>query len=178
MRALTKLSLFAGISFTAILYPAVALAHCPLCTAGAGLVAVGAYWVGAKAITIGVLLGTFATAMSIWLARLIKRQFIPHQKIIIAVSSWVFTLVPLRMLFSDYVSWYVSWFGNYGSIFNRTYTLNLFWVGAAVGTILTVMAPAASRYLTKLRSGQHFSFQGLTVNLILAAFAALIVQLL
>lgn len=158
--------------------PAPASAHCPLCTAGAGLIAVGAYWIGVKAITIGVALGAFATAMGLWFGRLIKRKFVPHQTLLIAALSWLLTLVPIQMLFSDYASWYINWFGDYGSLFNRTYAVNLFWIGALVGTAVVVTAPRISRQLTKLRDGRHFPGQGMAVNLILIILVSLIIQLL
>lgn len=159
-----------------LLLPAVALAHCPLCTAGAGLLAVGAYWIGVKAITLGVLLGAMATAMGLWFGRLVKKQFVPQQRIVIASLSWLLTLLPLRALFGDYASWYVNWSGDYGSLFNRTYFVNLFLTGAVIGTIATAVGPRVSRYLTQLRQGQHFQFQGMMVTFTLVALLAVVVQ--
>ena len=158
--------------------PLPVLAHCPLCTAGAGIVALGAYWLGVEAITIGVALGAFATAMGLWFGRLIKRQFIPRQQLVIAALSWILTLFPLRKLFADYASWYVDWSGEYGSLFNRTYAVNLFLVGAIVGTVIIVISPAISRKITNWRGGRQWPFQGIILTFLLIIVVAAIIQLL
>ena len=105
----------AGVSISGLLFPAVALAHCPLCTAGAGLAAIGAYWLGVNGLTVGVLLGAFAMALGLWVARLIKKKYLPQQDNAIGVFSWLTTIIPLKMLLSDYTSIYINWSGSYGS---------------------------------------------------------------
>jgi hypothetical protein len=160
------------------LVPIPALAHCPLCTAGAGLVAIGAYWFGVKAIVIGVAIGAFAAAMGLWFARLIKKQFIPRQSQVIAIVSWLLTILPLRMTLGDYVSWYVNWSGDYGSIFNRTYVLNLFLVGSIVGTLIMLSAPYVSRFVTNLRGGKQAPFQGIGITFLLIIFTSIILQII
>ncbi len=169
-------AIIGGASMVGLLAPVAALAHCPLCTAGAGLLAVGAYWIGVKAVTLGALLGAMATAMGLWFGRLVKKQYIPQQRIAITVVSWLLTLLPLRGLFGDYASWYVNWSGDYGTLFNRTYFINLFLLGAVLGTAATVVGPSASRYLTALRQGRHFQFQGMTVTLALVVLLAVAAQ--
>lgn len=162
----------------ALIFPATALAHCPLCTAGAGLVALGAYWFGVKAIVIGIAIGAFAAAMGLWFGHLPKRQYIPHQAKIIAVVVWFFTIFPIRMLFADYYSWYLNWGGGYGSVFNRTYAINLFLVGAALGTIILLAAPSISQLCSRLRGGRKIPFQGMLAALFMVIAAMVIVQIL
>ena len=175
MRKFIRWLTLPAISGVALL-PLPALAHCPLCTAGAGLVAIGAYWLGVEAITIGVALGALATAMGLWFGRIIKRKFVPHQSKIIAVFSWALTIYPLRMLFADYTSWYINWQGGYGTLLNRTYAVNLFLVGAIIGTIVIISAPAISRTLTKFRGGRQFAFQGVILTFALIVLTSLILQ--
>lgn len=158
-----------------LLFPAAALAHCPLCTAGAGLVALGAYWLGVNGLTIGVLLGAFAVALGLWIARLIKKKYIPHQDSAIGVVSWLTTLLPLKMLLSDYTSVYINWSGSYGSLLNRTYPINLFLVGGVIGGILIYLTPFISRVITEKR-GQAVPYQGVILTFALLIVTSLITQ--
>ena len=161
----------------ALFSPLPALAHCPLCTAGAGLVAIGAYWLGVNGLTIGVLLGAFAFALGLWIGRLIKKKYIPEQDNAIGVFSLLTTILPLQMLFSDYTSIYINWFGGYGSIFNRTYPINLFLVGGLIGAFLIYIAPALSKSIAA-RRGKLIPYQGVILTLALLVLISLITQFL
>lgn len=171
----TRLHLMGGISLAGLLFPAAALAHCPLCTAGAGLVAMGAYWLGVNGLTIGVSLGAFAVALGLWIARLIRKKYMPQQDNAIAIFSWLTTLFPLQILLSDYTSIYINWTGPYGSWLNRTYPINLFLVGGAIGGVLIYLTPSVSRTITK-RRGKTLPFQGIIVTFTLLVVVSLITQ--
>lgn len=170
----TKL-LIGGISFSGLLLPAAALAHCPLCTAGAGLAAIGAYSLGVNGLTIGVLLGAFAVALGLWIGRLIKKNYLPRQNDIVGGVSWLTTILPLQMLLSDYTSIYINWSGAYGSLFNRTYPINLFLVGGVIGGALIYCAPPLSRALTD-RRGKTLPYQGMIITFALLIAASLLTQ--
>lgn len=173
---ITRPQLFiGGIGLSSLLFPATALAHCPLCTAGAGLVAIGAYWLGVNGLTIGVILGAFALALGLWIARLIKKKYLPQQDNVVGIFSWLTTILPLKMLLSDYTSIYLNWGGSYGSLFNRTYPINLFLVGGVVGGMIIYFAPAISRTLTE-RRGKTAPYQGMIVTFVLLILTALITQ--
>lgn len=164
-----------GISISTLLFPAAALAHCPLCTAGAGLVAIGAYWLGVNGLTIGLLLGAFAVALGLWIARLIKKKYVPQQDNLIGIFSWLTTLLPLKMLLSDYTSIYINWSGSYGSLLNRTYPINLFLVGGIIGAVVIYSAPFLSRTITE-RRGKMMPYQGVAMTLALLIVMSLITQ--
>lgn len=164
-----------GISLSALLAPAAASAHCPLCTAGAGLAALGAYWLGVNGLTVGVLLGAFAVALGFWVARLVKKKYIPRQDAVIAAFSWLTTLLPLKTLLSDYTSIYVNWSGTYGSWLNRTYPINRFLLGGVIGGAVIYAAPAISRAITA-RRGQTAPYQGIIVTFGLLLLISLITQ--
>ena len=175
---ISRLQLATGvISLGSLLFPGVTLAHCPLCTAGAGLVAIGAYWIGVNGITIGVLLGAFAIALGLWVARLIRKKYIPQQNNAVAVFSWLTTIFPLKMLLSDYTSIYLSWGGSYGSLFNRTYPINLFLIGAIIGGLLIYLAPPLNRAIT-VRRGKAIPYQGMIVTFVLLIVVSLLTQFL
>ncbi|OGL78018.1 hypothetical protein A3F28_03060 [Candidatus Uhrbacteria bacterium RIFCSPHIGHO2_12_FULL_57_11] len=152
--------------------PRQALAHCPLCTAGAGVAAVAAVYLGVNPPTVGLFIGAFAAALGLWIGRLVKRSYFPHQTKAIAAFSWVTTVFPLARLIPDYSSVYLTLAGDYGSLLNRTYVYNRFTLGGLLGGLLVLLAPATSRALTRIR-GKNFPFQGmiLTLGLLLAAAA-------
>lgn len=162
-------------STVSLALPTAALAHCPLCTAGAGIVALSAYWLGVNGLTIGVLLGAFAMALGLWIARLVKKKYIRQQDTAIGIFSWLTTLLPLKMLLSDYTSIYINWGGSYGSLFNRTYPINLFLVGGVIGGIIIYVAPSASRMATE-RRGKTIPYQGMIITFTLLILVSLITQ--
>jgi hypothetical protein len=173
---IARLQLFiGGISLSSLFSPIVTFAHCPLCTAGAGLVAIGAYWIGVSGMTIGVLLGAFAMALGLWIARLIKKKYISQQDNVIGVFSWVTTILPLQMILSDYTSIYINWIGQYGSLFNRTYPINLFLIGSVIGGVILYVSPPLSRVVTE-RRGKMIPYQGLIITFMLLILTSLITQ--
>src|SRR3989338_1201458 len=130
-------------------------AHCPLCTAGAAVAAGGAVWLGVNEAVVGIFIGAFAVSMGLWFSRIIKRKFIPFQKTAIVLLSFLTTVIPMLALFNSSIyPLYLSYFGDYGSLFNRTYVINLFLVFSILGGILTTMTPMLSRKLSQIRQGK------------------------
>lgn len=172
MKARKKFGLIFGIIFvSALAFPAASSAHCPLCTAGVGLVALGAYNIGVSGLTIGLLVGAFALALGLWLAKMISKKYLPGQNSMIAAASWLLTLLPLRTLLAEYTSVYLGWSGPYGA----WYPINLFLVGGAIGALLVYSAPWLSRQLTG-RRGKSFPFQTMIITLVLIFAASLVTQ--
>lgn len=167
--------LFRGlVGFSLVILPNIAQAHCPLCTVGAGAAAALAAWLGVKIIVIGVFLGAFALAMGLWIARLVKYKF-PYKGPLLGVVSFLFTIFPLQPLFQDYTSLYITWGGEYGSIFNRTYVLDRFVIGAVIGAVILTVAPFLSRWIQKKR-GKLIPYQGITIVFAALVVVALILQ--
>ena len=160
----------------ALAIPLSSSAHCPLCTIGAGAVATGALFLGVKHAVVGVFLGAFAAALGWWVGSRISRNYIPHQNAAIAVASWVATILPLKPLLKNYVPLFIAWFGEYGSLFNRTYILDAFLVGSIVGGIIVLTSPALSRQVTRMRGGAVIPFQGVSITFLLLFIAALVFQ--
>jgi len=176
MRKRAKLKLlFSIISLATLISPAAALAHCPLCTAGAGLAALGAYKLGVNGLTTGLLIGAFAVALGLWLGKMITKKYLPGQDNVIAAFSWLTTVLPLQTLLADYTSIYVSWSGDYSSWLNRTYLINLFLVGALVGAMLVYQTSPLSKFITK-RRGKTMPFQTMLITFTLILLASLITQ--
>lgn len=162
-----------GLPVLSLLVSAPANAHCPLCTAGAGVAALGAAKLGMGPMPIGIFLGAFAVALGLWFAQLLKKQYLPRQKALLAIFSFVTTIIPLQAVLADNTSLYLPFWGEYG----KTLVVNLFVVGAVVGGVLILLSPYLSRKLALARGGEMYPFQGMAITLVLLVSAAAIVGL-
>jgi len=160
------------------LLPTVARAHCPLCTVGAGALAVLAASLGVSSVVVGVLIGAFALALSLWLAKLPKKQYVPHQPLILGLLIFFGTIIPIAPLIVDYGPLYISLMGEYGGWLHRTYTVNLFLAGVPLGAFLVWIAPYISRKVTALRNGITMPYQGISITIALLVVASVVIQLL
>ncbi|PIT92455.1 MAG: hypothetical protein COU08_02375 [Candidatus Harrisonbacteria bacterium CG10_big_fil_rev_8_21_14_0_10_42_17] len=156
--------------------PSVARAHCPLCTAGAGALAVLAISLGISPVVVGLMIGSFALALGLWLARLPKKNYIPYQQTILTIIIFLGTIIPIMPFIRAYGPLYIALFGDYGTLFHNTYTINLFLVGSLLGALLVASAPMLSKKITKLQ-GTTLPFQGLMITFALLVTAALIIEL-
>lgn len=161
----------------ALLLPAQALAHCPLCTAGAGALAVLAAYLGVSTFTVGVLIGAFALALSLWIAGMPKKEYFRYQRPILAIVIFLGTVLPIMPLVQDYAPLYVSLWGKYGNLLNRTYAVNLYLAGVPLGMLVLWLSPSISRMLTRVR-GRQLPYQGLGITFLLLIVIGVIVQLL
>lgn len=168
------LALTAAIS----LVPTPASAHCPLCTGGAGAAAVIAGMIGVRYGAIAVFMGGFSIALALWLGHKLHKYAPQLPRQLVAALLYLSTILPIYpFLRGDYSSIYVSLGGGYGSPLNRTYLINLFYVGAALGTLIVLFAPKLSSFVTQ-RRGQTIRYQGLAITFALLIVAALIMQYL
>src|SRR3989344_4124079 len=168
-----KLFLLFFLSFASL--PAV-LAHCPLCTAGAAVAAGGAAYLGVNNSAIGVFLGAFAVSMGLWFSRLIKKKFIPQQRNILVLLSYLTTILPLRVMFKDIRPLMVNSYGAYGSFLNRTYLIDSFIIFSLLGGMIVIISPFLSKKITELRKGNHLPYQGILLMFVLLLITALILQ--
>ncbi|MBI5413732.1 hypothetical protein HZA42_05285 [Candidatus Peregrinibacteria bacterium] len=157
-----------------------AAAHCPLCTIGAGTVAIGAAWLGLSAFSIGIFLGAFGLAMGLWMGKLLKKKvnLFRHQTPAIGIFSFIATILPLKQLFFDNGSIYISLSGDYGSWLNRTYYFDKFIAGGIVGGIILLISPYLSRSLSVARKGKMLPYQGIILNFLLLIIASLSFEIL
>lgn len=153
------------------------LAHCPLCTLGAGAAALGASWLGVGAATVGIWLGAFALALGLWTAKIVKKKILPLQDRIVAAAAFLGTILPLLPLMRDDGSVYISLAGDYGALLNRTYVFNKFGVGAAVGAAILYFMPPFSRRISKWR-GKTIPYQGMIMTFIVLLISSLATELL
>src|SRR3972149_9567805 len=81
--------------------PKLVHAHCPLCSAAIGGAAVAASYYGIDFSIIGLFIGAFALSTGIWIANWVKKQYIPHQKKLIILSSLALTIIPVIPIVPD-----------------------------------------------------------------------------
>jgi len=153
-------------------------AHCPLCTIGAGVAAAGAVSLGFSRVVVALLIGGFSMSMGIWFSKIIKKQFIKHQKPIIILGIFLLTFLPLLPIFSKLIGWHVGLFGGYGSLFNRTYLINLSLFAGFIGGGLVFISPFLSKKITSLRGDKLIPFQGMVLTILLLLVVGGIIQLL
>ena len=158
------------------LAPLQAFAHCPLCTVGAGIAATAAVWLGVEIAPVGVLMGAFGFALGLWIGKVIKKEYVPHQKLVLGIVSFLTTILPLRVMFEDYGSIYISLYGDYGTFLNRTYLIDMFFWGSVLGAVLVALAPLLSRGITKLRDGKRLPFQSMGLMFAFLFIAVLVLQ--
>lgn len=155
------------------LIPKVASAHCPLCTAGAGALAILAASLGVSSVVVGVLIGAFSLALGLWLSGMVKKEYIRFQKPILTILIFLGTVIPIMPFIEHYAPFYVPFMGEYGT----TYTINLYIFGVIIGTIIMFVSPYLSKSITKLR-GKQMPFQGITITILLLVVTSVIIQLL
>jgi len=175
MKNITKLPLLL-FSIIFLTIPKLALAHCPLCVAGAGALAVLAASLGVSTIVVGLFIGAFSLALGIWIARSIRKKIIKFQNVFISLIIAISTIVPIMPLIKEYRPLYLDIYGKYGTVLHNTYALNLYIVGAILGSILFFASQYLSDYLTKLR-GKKLPFQSMIVAFSLLVIFGIILQL-
>jgi len=159
------------------LVPTVAFAHCPLCTAGAGALAVLAAYLGISSIIVGILIGAFALALGMWLAPKVKKKYLPFQNELLVLVIFLGTVVPIAPLVREYGPLYLALLGEYGTLFHNTYVINLFIFGVVIGSIIVLIAPHLSSVLSRMR-GSQMPYQGMTITLGLLVAVSVLVQIL
>ncbi len=160
-----------------ILAPQRVLAHCPLCTAGAGAIAAAALALGVRIEAVGILVGAFAAALGFYLANRIKRRYVKGQKWLVVIGTFLLTIVPLvPFMYVEPYPLVIYWFGEMGSAFNRVYLVDRFVFSSIIGGMLMTISPLISAGLTKLREGKRLPYQSLLVTFILLFVVSFIVQ--
>ena len=152
-------------------------AHCPLCTMGAVAAAAGASALGVSNAIVGIFIGAFAVSMGWWIANRLKKQYIPYQKPILIISSYLLTIIPVMVLIQDYYAIFISWGGDYGSLFNRTYIFSKFLVGSIVGGAVLCITPWLSKQLTHYRKEKMVPYQGIILTFVVLIIMSGLFQL-
>lgn len=207
-----------------LILPILTFAHCPLCTAGAGIGALIAKELGMKSSIIAIWIGAFAVALGLWLGNMVyssvhsmrqlfslrfgskirlqqsseislteaadilqkrssgnnqrfgKKLKINILKILLIILSFLSIVLPLKLYFYETSSFYLYLFGDYGSLFNRTYVYDKFLVGSILGGLILLISPLVSKKIVQLRQGKVFPYQGLIITFVLLAIVSIFFQ--
>lgn len=162
--SLKKRYLF-GVIPGVLFLPSVVHAHCPLCTAGAGILAVVAASLGVPALIISTLLGGFALAMGLWFAKLIKKKYIRHQDHLVSGLIYLTTVLPLWPILKEYKILYAPFLG-FDKYANKV-PVDIYLVGVVLGAIILLLTPYISKKVTILAQKQIIPFQGIVITMIL-----------
>ncbi len=168
-----KFILYLSTFFTIFLVPPV-MAHCPLCTVGAGAAAAGAAWLGVSKVVIGLLIGAFAMSMGMWFARWAdkRKRVIPFQRTLIILVVFFTTVLPLLPIFTAIGPLYIPFVGDYGT----TYAFNYSLASSFLGGVITFISPGLNKKIKEKRNGKGIPFQGIIITFVLLGITALIIQ--
>lgn len=161
----------------ALLAPKLVSAHCPLCTIGAAAAAGGAAYVGVSNFVVGIFIGAFAVSMGWWIARMLSKKYVRYQRELLIISSFLLTIIPIIPIMNQNFPVYLSIMGEYGSLLNRTYILNLFLAGSVAGGAIVCVSPWISRKITDAR-GKTVPFQGTVLTLVALTIVALAFEMI
>ena len=142
--------------------PKLVHAHCPLCSAAIGGAAVAASYYGIDPSIIGLFVGGFALSTGYWVANWVKKQYIPHQKKLIILSSLALTIIPVVPIVPD--AFYLPL--RLGE-FIRVLWLNKILVGSILGIIISAVTFAASNKIKHIRGKSLFPYQGVILPLLM-----------
>jgi len=156
------------------LLPSLAHAHCPLCTAGAGILAVVAASIGVPVLVVSTLLGGAALSMGIWLGKVLKKKFIPYQRHVITWLVYFSTVIPLWPILKDYKTLYAPFLG-FDKYANKI-PVDLYAVGVIIGAIILLVTPYLSKKLSVVAGKQIIPFQGIVITLLLLIIVPLLIN--
>jgi hypothetical protein len=168
-----------SLPLAALLAAVPVMAHCPLCTLGAGAAAMGAKSLGMDSTIIGLFIGAFGVSTGLWLGKKIKKEYFKFQLWAIAIASFLLTVIPMMKIGGDMdvIVIPMRLFGDIGTMFNKVYWINKILFGSIFGGLMVGIAPYLSSKMTELRKGKFIPFQGVALTLVTLGIIAVIFQL-
>jgi len=157
-----------------VLFPSITYAHCPLCTAGAGILAIIAASLGVPALIISTLLGGFALAMGLWLAKLIEKKYFNYQDYFVAGVIYLSTVLPLWPVLKEYKILYAPFLG-FDKYADKV-PVDVYITGVVLGALILAISPYISKKLSTLASKQLIPFQGILITMVLLVIVPLIIN--
>lgn len=155
-----------------LLFSSSVYAHCPLCTGAIALAAASASYYGIDTALIGIFVGAFAVSTGLWVGRKIKKEYIKFQLPLIALSSFLLTVVPLIYIDGGTVIFNFFVFGEPGTLFNNTYLIDKIIFGSVLGGIALYAGFRIHLYIKNIKDRVLFPFQGIFISLAAIAIAA------
>lgn len=160
-----KAKFLALLAAAGLFVPSVSYAHCPLCTAGAGILAVVAASLGVPALIIATLLGGFAMALGLWVAKLVKKKYFRFQDYVLAGLVYVTTVAPLWPILKEYKTLYAPFLGF--DKYADKIPVDVYTVGVILGALILLATPRVSAWVSTFAKKQLIPFQGILITLFL-----------
>lgn len=160
-----------------LIFAGTASAHCPACTVGAGFAVTIASYLGVDLAVLGLLLGAFGVSTGWWISKKLSRSYVPYQKKLLVLSSFLLTVVPLAPMIAQKEAFFINLVGVYGSLLHNTYFYDASIITAIVGGLVVTFTPWISSKITELR-GEHIDYQGIGVTFSMLIFLSVVIQVL
>ncbi len=144
------------------LLPQAAYAHCPLCTAATGGAVAAARFYGLDDTIVGIWIGAFAISTALWFDRMIKKEYVQFQRLIIILLSFTLTVVPF----------YLS--GLMGAQASTIFGIDKMFFGALAGSMVSYFAFSMSKRIKSERKKRLFPFQSMAIAFLLLTLTSVI----
>lgn len=161
--------------FFLLVFTGYASAHCPLCTAGAGVAAAGAAYLGVAKPVLGLFIGALGVSMGWWMAKKIPKKYIPYQKEVVTIASFLLTIVPILPVVGQQKAFFIGLAGSYGSLLHNTYMYDISFLTSVIGGLVVTFSPSISGKITEIR-GEHIDYQGIIVTFTALLVLGLVIQ--
>jgi hypothetical protein len=149
-----------------LVFPGTALAHCPLCVVGAGAGLSISRFLGIDDAITGVWIAALLGASSLWMARLIKKEYIPQQEVIIYITTFALTL------WSFYAFNLAD--GHMGTLFGVTKIT----FGIIVGGVVFYLIEVLNALIKKIKGKVLFPYQPIVFSLGAMVILSLLIHVL
>lgn len=144
------------------LLPQAAYAHCPLCTAATGGAVAAARFYALDDTIVGVWIGAFIISTALWFDRMIKKEYVQFQRLIIVLLSFTLTIVPFYMA------------GLIGFQTSTVFGIDRLFFGILSGSAVSYFAFSVSWKIKAERKKRLFPFQTMAIALLLLALTSVI----
>lgn len=151
----TKMLFLLGFSLLMLLHIMPVYAHCPLCTGAmvAGVTVARIY--GVDDAVLGLWIGALIVSTALWFNRVVKRQYIPFQGLVLSVIAFLFTVIPMYYA------------GIFGGVYATIFGIDKMLFGMVAGGIALYIGIALSNEIKKLKGRTLFPFQTIAIVLLM-----------
>ncbi len=152
-------------------------AHCPLCATWAWIAGGIAVWLWVSPAVVALFIGAFAMTIWLWMANILKTKYFGYQDLVVVVFFYIITVVSTIPFVGDHIyPLYISMAGDYGSLLNNTYALNLSWIAAVVWGIIVLASSRINKKLKKLTNWRFIPFQRIIITMSLLILVGIGIQ--
>ncbi len=167
MVAVASLRLFSSFLAALIALPAVAMAHCPLCTAATGMAVAGARVYGIDDLFVGMFFGAFVVSGAFWTSNLIKKrmkkEYLPYQDIVLTILFLTTTIL----------TYYLGGLLGSNAADMKMLGVDKLFFGTLAGTFMTSAAFYAHDLLRFRNGGKNYlPFQSMVLALLFVSLAS------